>query len=532
MVCALTFADPARLWWLAVLPLLWLLAIPPRPRRVEWTPHFAQWEAAQAALRRRPKRLSGLRLALLLVACAAVAGAAAGPSLDGGPGPARLVVLLDGSASMAKRRPDGATAFIAARAALAAGFERVPAHVDVTVLRCGGPLVRRHGASARTLQDFGSPGGSLGTDLAALAADLARDSGTAVWTLTDGQGDAIPPTMGALTFVGGRAANGAIAGVRVDDRWPLPGLSFAVEVIAFADAPCDAVLRATGAIATPVARTLRLEPGVAAAVVIDVERAPAGGPLELQLAVPGDVLPDDDVFRADLPPLPAPRIAVLADAESGPFVHVAAAALAAEVAGTVVAADAGVPVGLVIVDGGRAAIAPGRDRALCFGTRCSDADPGVPWLEPRVADWDRADPLTAGLDLSELTVSAALPGLLPSGQALVWADDGKGGRVPLAVVAGDRRSASVHFAFRLQDSNLALLPAFPQLLRRGFVRAYGDAARIDVRSPAAAAGEQDLRLVHAAADRPLPEFAAPPRQLAAVCVLVGLIALALRAFVR
>ena len=69
-----------------------------------------------------------------------------------------------------------------------------------------------------------------------------------------------------------------------------------------------------------------------------------------------------------------------------------------------------------------------------------------------------------------------------------------------------RRGASVHFAFRLQDGNLPLLAAFPQLLRRSFVRCYGQAARIGVLSAEPAAGEQDLWRRQVGEDRPLPDF--------------------------
>jgi hypothetical protein len=44
-----TLTAPQQLWWLlAVLPLLFWLAQPPRPRRLHLTPHRAQWLLAQA----------------------------------------------------------------------------------------------------------------------------------------------------------------------------------------------------------------------------------------------------------------------------------------------------------------------------------------------------------------------------------------------------------------------------------------------------------------------------------------------------
>ena len=51
-------------------------------------------------------------------------------------------------------------------------------------------------------------------------------------------------------------------------------------------------------------------------------------------------------------------------------------------------------------------------------------------------------------------------------------------------------------------------------------------------TPTTATGEQDLQSAASAEDRPLPGFPTPDRELAAPCLLLGLLALALRAFVR
>jgi hypothetical protein len=154
------------------------------------------------------------------------------------------------------------------------------------------------------------------------------------------------------------------------------------------------------------------------------------------------------------------------------------------------------------------------------------------WPTPVVADWDRHGALTRGLDLSELRLQRAWRGVLPAGEPFLWADDA-GVRTPLAVVvAGTGGMASVHFAFRLQDGNLPLLAAFPQLLRRAFVRSYGEGAAPRVRSEQPSAGERDLRVAAVGDDVALPPFATPERDLAPWCVLLALAAVALRAFVR
>src|SRR5690606_20995880 len=120
-----------------------------------------------------------------------------------------------------------------------------------------------------------------------------------------------------------------------------------------------------------------------------------------------DLLPADDAREVALPPLPAPRIAVLAEQDAGPFAAVAAEALAEEVGGRVVPADTGDEVGLVLVDGGVVAVPPGRARALTFATVLDQDREPEPWPAPAGIDWAREHPLTRGLDLSELRVERA-----------------------------------------------------------------------------------------------------------------------------
>lgn len=529
----MTFAEPLRLLaLLLVLPLLWWLSQPSRPRTAQLTPHLAQWQAALAALRRRPPRLARLRFLLLALAAAGAVAAFAGPTLPGRPGAERLVVVLDGSASMGARGADGRSGWERAQAALRAGFAELPADLPVTLLRAGGPLLRRHGAAARALLDLGAPAGGQDADLGTLAREIHGVAGAAVWTLTDGQGAAALPGVGARTALRATGPNAAVLAVACDDKWPLPELELAVDVAAWADAAVTAQLVVDGALAAPMTRAVELAPGERRRETFAVARAGAGGPLVVRVVLAGDVLAGDDAWRAALPPLPAPRIAVLADAEAGPYANVAAAALAEEVGGQVVAAADKAAVGVLLVDGGSAPLAAGAVRAITFGTRLGAATaPPTPWLAPVVADWDRSGPLGAGLDLSDLRVAQAWRDVLPPGEPFLWADDA-GVRTPLAVVAGSGDVASVHFAFRLQDANLPLLAAFPQLLRRAFVRSYGEGAAIASVSAPPAAGEQDLRRAQDGDDVPLPAFATPAVDLCGWCLLAALLALALRAFVR
>lgn len=523
----LTLAHPERLWWLLVLPLLLLLLLPPRPRRVAYTAHLPQWRAAMQGLRRRPPRALSLRALLLLLAAGAALAAVLGVSLAGRPGPQRLVVLLDGSLSMAAH-----DAYAEASRELRARLAGLPESVDVRVLRCGGPLLRRHGASARSLHDLGGPAGSRDVDLAALAA-AAGGEDTAVWTLTDGQGTGELPAAGALSLFGQPAANAAVLALRLVDRWPLPGLDVEADVIAFAGGEeLAATVRVTGAVEAQPARAVALRSGEPATLRWSLLREPAGGALAVEIDLAGDALAADDRGAVLLPPLPAPRIAALTDAEAGPFAAVAAEALAAEVRGEVVAATSGAEVGLLLVDGGEVALAPGEARALCFGARFLGGGPAGAGQRPGALDWDRTGPLTAGLDLSELRIDRVFPATLPPGEPFLFGEAG-GERVPLAVVAGGgTETASVHFAFRLQDGNLPLLAAFPQLLRRAFVQSHGAAARAQPLTAEPPAGEQDLWRRRAAEDRPLPEFGTPDAGLGPWLMLAGVAFLLLRLFVR
>lgn len=528
----MNFAAPVPWWLLGVIaPLLWWLSLPGRPRRQAWTPHLAQWRAAMAALRRRPPRLRRLRLVLLLVAAVLAVLAAGRPQVDAAPGPQRLVVVLDASASMAAVDAGGEPAFTRAEARLRQEFARLPGHVEVTVLRASSTLLRRHGASARALHDLGRPGGDLAVDLVGLASAIAADPETVVWTLTDGQGQQALPTAGALTVVPSDGPNASMLALRIADQWPLPALAVEADVVLYAAEGRQVTVRAVGALVAAASVTVNLVPGEPRTVSFALARLPAGGELRVELHADGDVLPLDDAQAVLLPPLPAREIGALIDGDSGPFAAVAAQALAEEIGGSVVSAEAGGEADFLLVDGGRVELQPGTARALVFGAQCAGAGELRPWSLPVAVDWDRTGPLTGGLDLSELRVAMAWHGVLPLGEPFLWADDGLG-RQPLAVVVSGDGMASVHFAFRLQDGNLPLLPAFPQLLRRAFVLCHGAAARPVATTEALPAGEQDLRVRARAPDRPLPAFGAPGQDLTAWALAAAVLALALRACVR
>ncbi len=536
----MTLASPQFLWGLLLLPFLWWLSQPPRPRHSILTAHMQQWQLAMRSLRRRPPRGSWLRFALLALATVGATIAACQPFIKAGDGAKRLVVLLDASTSMAANIGTASgkhSAFDQAKQQLSAKFATLPPHIELTVLRCGGSLLRRHGQSARELQDLGEAMGDLQVDLVALAEQTVSPE-CAVWTLTDGQGQSQLPSVGALSHFDAQCDNAAIAAVRVIDRWPLPAMQLEIDVVAFAMSPetVNASLSVRGAIVTDQIISCDLQYGVTKTMTIDMLRASQGGELRIDLQLPGDRLAVDNVHILNLPALPAPRIAVLAESELGTFAAVAASALAEEVGGKVVPIESGASVGMVLVDGGFMPL-QGEDgqvakrRALTFGTRLREpSDPEV-WREPSPIDWSRDSSLTVGLDLSELRIDQAWRGILPAGEIFLWCLE-RGERVPLGVLVDGGDTASVHFAFRLEDSNLPLLAAFPQLLRRSFVRSYGQPVASIASPSLSPVAERNLTLSVEGNDRDLPQFAAVDRGLARWFVLLGLLALSLRAFVR
>ena len=159
----------------------------------------------------------------------------------------------------------GVSAFGQAKQKLLTQFEQLPEHVEVTVLRCGGELRRRHGSAARALQDLGEPAGALHADLSGLARQAATED-CIVWTLTDGQGMEQLPSVGALTHLDTRGGNAAIDAVRIIDSWPLKALQLEIDMVAYAaDGSGDNVsaeLQVLGATANEQRYSCQLRSGV------------------------------------------------------------------------------------------------------------------------------------------------------------------------------------------------------------------------------------------------------------------------------
>ncbi len=359
---------PEHLAWLALLPLLWWLQRPPRPRRALLTAHFTQWQRARERLRRRPIRFDVLRFLLLVVAFAAAIVAATGATLPGRPGATSLVVLLDDSASLTA--DDGAP-WRDAVARVRDTLQALPPHVSAALVRTGDDGLTVHAGTADELLAAvpAAPDGRRTLDLEAVAARLAgdpsADSRIAVWTITDGLGDAVPPRTGALSIVGAERHNVGIVGIAVADGWPLRDVAIDVRIANHGPARSVRITATGGVVATP-PRELALSADGDASLRLELQRTD-GGTVTVALTDAADAFPRDDTVRIELPPRTETNVGLLADVEAGPWARAAAETLADELNGRVV--DAAERAGFLVVDGG--IFVPPADAVprLTFGTR-------------------------------------------------------------------------------------------------------------------------------------------------------------------
>ncbi|MCC6671508.1 MAG: hypothetical protein IT458_10635 [Planctomycetes bacterium] len=521
--------HPERLLWLLVLPLLWLLARPLRPRQRVATPHLVQWQRALARLKRRPQRFPWLRFLALALAFACGALALADATLGARPGPRQLAVVVDASASLAatsRRAPRGAMA--AAVAALAQRLAELPRGVDVRVLLAGtAPQVLAGNPDTLVARLSAQAPAGRGLDLAALAASLARPQ-VAVWTVTDGLGPSAAPEHGALTLVGEPADNLAITACAVEDAWPLPEIHVRLTLRSFAGRALPWRLAITGGVAEAEPHSGTLAAGAVEEVEVPLRRAGGGG-VRIALDGASDALALDDGVRITVAPPPSPKIAVLAEGTDRRWIDLAARVLAEELGGSVMPAADASAADFLLAEGGVLGAPPAGLRAITFGTRVGAGELAADDLEvqPLVADWDRDDPITKDLDLSDLRVRLALrSGFGAEGKTLV-----AGESRPLVVLSGSGDRTCVHAAFRLADTNFPLLAAFPSFLRRAYARSHGAAPEPVVESPLLDPLESDLRAKAARPeDRPLPAFGDPGKALAVPLLLAALAFLALRIY--
>lgn len=531
---------PEALALLGLIPLLYWLAIPPRPRRSVSTAHLPLWEVALRRLRRQPERFRHLRFWLLAIALAAVAVAASGPVLRGRAGADVVAIVLDNSPSMAAREPGGGTALDAAREGLRRVVPTLPPGLRFRVGFAGSDgspqVVRGTGeevlAAIEDLQVVSAARFSV-SDVAAGFASGADDA--ALWTWTDARGDGdAAPASGALEVVGAAPLpNAAWLRVEVEDAWPLPEILFRGEIVWSGGASRPALAIVGDALQVEsVEIDDSAEDGTARFSIRARRRA--GGEAVLHLVRPedggpwSDAQPADDRVAVRVAPPGASRIGLMAlrDALPGSWIERAGRLLADLAGGQVVEVDPGDQVDLLLVEGG--ALAAPVPRSCTFGTAFGEAAAASDARQqpPVVDDWDRRHPLTAGLDLSELVVRQRDLAPLPPGTVLISSDAG-----PLAVAHDGPDGRSLHLAFRLADSNLPYLAALPQLLRRALTWT----AAVETRAVEVFRGDAaEARLIRARGveGRGLPTLATPDRSLVGAFLLMALGCLAARTLAR
>ncbi len=475
--------------------LLWML----RRRREEvLVPTNFLWRKSLEDERVSPllrKLTAGILLLLQLAALALLALAAAEAVLRTGETRAarRVVVLLDRSASMGTREADGRTRLDLAR-------DRIGTLLD-TFRRGDRAMLVAFDRRARILSGFTEDTRALrrllsdlepadlgtdpaeGLDLAAAAAAALPPRSVEVLLVSDGAFAAVlelPPSLAraSLAFVGVGETAGNAGIVGVDVAADLAGTS-------------RVFVRVANPGPAPVSRTLSL---LRDGKLLDAAEVRVGarsvesaafdlsafgpGPFALRLE-PEDALPADDRAFFTLPRDTARRILVVT--EGNPFLarlrdlHPRIEVYAVKPAD--LGPETGAEVGgfhLVIFDGRvPAGAAPGEGRlpASALYLDCTppgkDVTLGPPVKNPSLVDWDRRDPLNRGVDWSRVLVARASPlAAAPGARVLLEATEG-----PLLVRLpgpGVRLVAG----FRIEDTNLALRPAFPILFANLVEEAY------------------------------------------------------------
>lgn len=466
-----------------------------RPRRTVGSLLLWRVVAREQRATRPFKRLRrNLVLALQLLVLASLAYGLARPVVQAAARGRARIVVLDTSASMlARDGPGGVTRFAAARAeALELVSSLGPGEVAAVIAAdrtawIAVPWTDDAAALARGVEALEAR--HTGTDLdeaLLLAAEAAGDEGAEVHLLSDGGGPA-PRAVelgGPLRYrpFGERADNLGLARAVLQPRVGRGGDGEGVGYEAFVSVenagprPAEAFvgierggrllaarrIRVPGETALPVVLEARLEPGPIAVRLLP----PAGeGPL--------DPLPVDDAAFALVPEERGVRVALLGRAPS-PALERALTAAGARVAalGPDEAADAAARL-VVCEEVVPSALPPGDCLLVAPERAVGPVAPGDLVERPRVAGWDREDPLLEYVDLAGLEVRRARALRLgPGARALLQGVDPATGE-PVVLIAAwrDGSAARVVVGFDVYESTWPLRASFPIFVRNAVVEA-------------------------------------------------------------
>jgi hypothetical protein len=451
---SLTFGAPAFLWLLAALPVVVLLHfLRARTRRVEVSALFL-WEQAKALAERRRRWSPTWSLLAQLLAVTAAATALAQPDLRLG-GPPDLVVVVDGSASMAAVDPEGARLERAREVALEAAADAG----RVAVIRAGAeptlvlPFTLERAELRAAIDGLEPADATSDLDRAvALARDLAAD-GAGILLVSDDPG--APRTGVTRADVAGTGENIGIVGFDLGVQQAF------VAVASNATRPRSVELEVRQADRVLAATELFIPAGDQSSVTFPLEVT--GGVVEARVLVgEADALALDDAAFAGQRSLtvvldePIETMLRALNAVSG-------------VAPRVTGAARNVPADVRVLTGDDPDDLPPGDVILLPAPR------GEPEYRA-IAEWDRAHELLRFVDLREVVV-----GLAPADGAV---GEGGGGWQVLAStddlrpVLRYREHADgrvMQFLFHPAQSDLVFRPAFPTLVANVVERFRGEA---------------------------------------------------------
>jgi Ca-activated chloride channel family protein len=474
----MTLLAPVGLWSLLALPaifVLYLIQSRYRPRVVAslllWKGMTRDLEAEAAW--RRPRWDVLLALQLLVALCAALA--LARPAVSGG-GPARLIVVLDTSASMAARDVPP-TRFAAARQQVADVLSMAAQDARVSLVTAGirPRIVVDNGSAAdvlgaldslRTEPDAGDMASALRIAAGLAAPDAA--TGSHVVAVTDGAFDlSLPPQAVPVSFrlVGGSGGNLAVSEVSL--RKPIDRADYVAgfaRVVNFTSDPRTTAI-------TIMADSL--------AVDRSALQVPGSGHAEVTFRVPATaqsiavVIADRDQAsagdRVDLPGYARwARNATIVSDTPALWEHVLSVVPDLTISRSIRPLDfqaAGVgPDDIVLFDNVVPAELPKSGLIL---VNPPDTSPLLTRVElnpiprqRRAEQFDPEDPLLAGLDIGALNVQQMARAVTPAWAAsAVDAPD-----TPLILHGRSGEQRVIIFAFDPNKSNLPHLAAFPVLM--------------------------------------------------------------------
>lgn len=429
--------SPTGLWLLGLvvpLVLLYVLKVRRAELRVSSTWLWAVAERDLLAKSPFKRLLMQVPLLLQLVALLLLALAFARPATRGGAIVGdHVAIVVDVSASMGAKLPDGTTRMQAAKRAALNVVRALGPGADALVIEAGreariaSPLDRdpRRLEAALERLEPGDVEGNLGRSLA-IATDRLRqlpgDKRIVVVTdraLTD------PQALGAVSLpvdvvdVGGEASNTAI--VRVDVRSGVDPATKRDQIQAFVlvahfgrqSRDVFVTLRQRNVTEPLASRKLTLAPGERVPVVLTFEPTPGdhGTGLVVELS-PEDALATDDRGYARVP-LGRKIPVVLSPSDGAPWVKRALAADPdVELLGAPLAGFSTAPIpddALVVVDGACPAPLPGGDLLLLNPPpgKCRTAVIGGDVEKPSITSWSEADPRLRFLTLDGVEVARA-----------------------------------------------------------------------------------------------------------------------------